>query len=237
MALITTRRRSELALTAVLAPERYDPRRAVVAEAGSPLGGLASLRRELVRPGKPGPFLVLDTSDAQEGIVVARSSTIDALLSAKRIVAPGDVIISRLRPYLRQVAYLDEGIPGAPGARLVASSEFLVLSPRDGLSIAFLVPFLLSRSTQAILAASQEGGHHPRFRSETLLALPVPAALVAERATLSAQVLQSVQNFRASEALMREASARVEELSTRWRLFLAIFSCFCRRDREAEGAS
>jgi hypothetical protein len=209
MALICTRLCSALASGAVLAPERYDPRRSLRG-GGLPLGEVARLERALVRPGAPGPFLILDTTHAREGRVDAPPPPADALQSAKRIVTPGDVIVSRLRPYLRQVAFLDEQIPGARGARLVASSEFYVLRPRDGASLAFLVPFLLSTRVQRALAAAQEGGHHPRFREEVLAALPVPPALLEGRERLSALVEASIRNFRTGEGAMGEALAAAE---------------------------
>ena len=88
----------------------------------------------------------------------------------------GDVIISRLRPYLRQVALVDEALFQLcrRGNAVAASTEFFVLRGRTGFEAAGLVPFLLSQPVQAALAAGQEGGHHPRFRQELLLSLPVP---------------------------------------------------------------
>ncbi len=58
----------------------------------------------------------------------------------------------------------------------------------EGEDIAFLVPFLLGDRAQSILAAAQEGGHHPRVPRSSLLAIRVPAELVDERARTSAAV-------------------------------------------------
>lgn len=68
--------------------------------------------------------------------------TSEQLNSNKKILKTGDVIISRLRPYLRQVAYVDID----SNLQLCASTEFYVLRARNNESIAFLVPFLLSKS-------------------------------------------------------------------------------------------
>lgn len=212
MALITTRRYSELSSSFVFAPERYDPRRTSRSGGEVSLGQIASLRRELVRPGMTGAFFVIDTGDAREGVIVTRHASTSVLQSAKRVIVPGDVIVSRLRPYLRQIAYVDEAIQGVGQSRPVVSSEFQVLRPREGESIAFLVPFLLTDSVQAILAASQEGGHHPRFRPEVLLSLPLSAALLAAREELSEQVLQSIRKFRMYEGSAREVRERAQAL-------------------------
>ena len=78
----------------------------------------------------------------------------------------------------------------------MCSSEFYVLESKDGSSIAFLVPFLLSQRVQSVLAASQEGGHHPRFNERTLKSLPIPAFLLERRVELSTIVEHAVAQAR-----------------------------------------
>ena len=131
--------------------------------------------------------------------------------SAKKLIMPNDVIISRLRPYLRQVALVDGQIGNALGATLACSTEFFVLRSRNEHSIAFLVPFLLSRQVQDVLAASQEGGHHPRFDDSTLLTLPVPVSLLNKRAASSAALEKSVALYRKYEHGLKEMIANAEE--------------------------
>src|SRR5262249_5431927 len=147
----------------------------------------------------------LDTSDAQEGIVVNRKLpvSLSEIGSTKKVVEHRDVLISRLRPYLRQVAFVDRGIRfWQEGVGLLCSTEFFVLRALGEESIAFLVPFLLSQQVQQVLAAAQEGGHHPRFNEATLLGLPVPKSLVERREALSREVERGVQLFRQSERLL-----------------------------------
>ena len=92
------------------------------------------------------------------------------------LIRPRQVVISRLRPYLRQVAWVDAGLLAeqTPGTELICSTEFFVLESVGSASVAFLVPFLLSLPIQAVLAAAQAGGHHPRFNERTLMTLPIP---------------------------------------------------------------
>ena len=205
--------RSATALDAgwVLAPERYDPRLAAGAD-GAPLGELVEVVREHVSPagGSDGrSFLVLDTGDAQEGLLLppAGRAPVPAsgLGSAKKAARAGDVLISRLRPYLRQVALVDEGLTTAS---VVCSTEFHVLRSRDGRSIAFLVAFLLSAPAQERLAAAQEGGHHPRFRRDALEALVVPDGVLAARDELSAEVERAVTHARAARHALAAAVAQ-----------------------------
>jgi len=84
---------------------------------------------------------------------------------------------------------------------MYCSTEFFVLQSIDDQPISFLVPFLLSRPVQTVLAASQEGGHHPRFNQGTLLDLPMPHALLKRREKNSRQVEEAVALFRRSERL------------------------------------
>lgn len=203
MALISIRSRSRLASPVILAPERYDPRRKLSTKGHEviELGEIVISARKIVQSSDIGQYFVLDTSDAREGIVIARKQPVVSMEigSAKKEVRPGDVIISRLRPYLRQVAFVDEKIPNVLNARILCSTEFFVLRPIDDFSIAFLVPFLLSRKIQEVLKASQEGGHHPRFIQSALLTLPVPKRLLSQRTTISEAVKNSIQMYRASE--------------------------------------
>lgn len=209
MALIAIKRRGELAEVLALAPERYDPRRELQPQAKRTtlLRQVANLVRRTVPPSdKLGKCLVLDTSDAREGIISFRKQSVDGteIGSAKKIIEPKQVIISRLRPYLRQVALVDAEMQVPSGTLLVCSTEFFVLSSTDGRSIAFLVPFLLTEPVQAVLAASQEGGHHPRFDDSVLLNLPIPETILRRREEDSKNVEESVRLFRQSETRLAQ---------------------------------
>lgn len=192
---------TELAEGLILSPERYDPRRQAHAD-GVPLSAVAALSTASLRPSAvTGQWRILDTSHAEAGVIRCDRPPVDAIGSTKRTLAPGAVIVSRLRPYLRQVGLVDPGLV-SPGAGLCCSTEFYVLTSTDGQSIAFLVPFLLSEPVQAALAAGQEGGHHPRFPSALLLGLRIPAARMARRAADSAAVEAAVAQVRAGRAVL-----------------------------------
>lgn len=214
MGIESRRRIDELGDTLSLAPERHDPRRRLSAGLQPRLDELVALRSDSASRralGHARSVLVLDTSNAYEGFVVLRHRPIpvEDLGSSKRQVQPGDVLVSRLRPYLRQVAYLDAGLFQLlpEGNPVVVSSEFFVLRDTPRCPAAALVPFLLSPSVQAILAAGQEGGHHPRFPRDLLASLPVPATLVAAAPDLATKV-------RSLATALRQAMAEGQELVT-----------------------
>jgi hypothetical protein len=107
MAIQSIRTLSELENGFILAPERYDPRRlkafsAAACKDATELREVATLVRGIVCPGKlqEEGLLVLDTSNAQEGVVINSRPPVrrEEIGSAKKTVSPGDVIISRLRP-------------------------------------------------------------------------------------------------------------------------------------------
>ncbi len=213
MALITVKHRFDLGRTFVLAPERYDPRRQCLNGSATgktvPLGTIASTVRQTINPqnglADQCHYMVLDTSDVREGVVIGKKEpvTLSQVGSAKKIFERQDVLISRLRPYLRQVAFVDDEVVGKEVDVIFAcSTEFFVLRSKNTDSIAFLIPFLLSSPVQNVLAASQEGGHHPRFDEEALLTLPIPETLLANRADCSAEVIRALALYRESERIL-----------------------------------
>lgn len=209
----------------ILAPERYDPRRLELLSSApskdtTAIEDVAEVMRGIVNPTKlrEEKLLVLDTSNAEEGIIVNSKPAVAGsdVGSAKKRVEPGDVIISRLRPYLRQVALVDNEMRFLErGCGIVCSTEFFVLRSRGEESIAFLVPFLLSEKVQSVLAASQEGGHHPRFNESTLLNLRIAKNYVKERSRISDLVELAVKRHREAERLIAESIVAYEASCSR----------------------
>jgi|GEM_PF-853701 len=180
-----------------LAPERNIGAAAVAATS---IGDVAKNTSAYCKPGEPGPFVVVDTTHALDGFISARPlHTVDALGSHKKRLQAGDVIVSRLRPYLRQIAYVDaELLRRFAGAQLCCSTEFYVLRS-DGDNTAFIVPFLLSSEIQALLARSQEGGHHPRVPSGVVTNIALSAGLLKARRRISTEFALVVAAFREVE--------------------------------------
>lgn len=202
MAVTTVVQYGSLSNQLVLAPERYDPRRIQkIDENAIALSELVFIENPTLSVKaleSNVEYLVLDTGDSFEGIIRPRTKPINgsSIRSSKKLVAGGDVIISRLRPYLRQVAFVDHALlEHAPN--VLVSTEFFVLRARSSNeSGAWLVPFLLSEEIQAVLARSQEGGHHPRFNKETLGQLMVPLSVVEGRVEASDATEKHVRAIR-----------------------------------------
>jgi hypothetical protein len=191
----------------VLAPEHFDPRRRVAVVARRCLCDTVDIVTENVSARScnlPGQVLILDTTHAYEGFVVFRHDPVlpANMGSAKRRVQAGDVIISRLRPYLRQVALVDEALFALclGGNAVLASTEFFVLRGRAGFDAAGLVPFLLSGRVQAALAAAKE----------LLLSLPVPDGVARQANQTARQMHRLAAAVRNSLIASRSLVARVE---------------------------
>ncbi|HQL52413.1 MAG TPA: hypothetical protein PLX01_00225 [Candidatus Magasanikbacteria bacterium] len=111
---------------------------------------------------------IYDTTSASLHILTKNLSQKEERVSIKRKAKKGDIIISRLRPYLKQVAYIPTFIDKA-----YLTTEFFVLRSRNNENISFLLPFLLTKYVQNILFWGQGGTEHPRFQEYDLLGLPV----------------------------------------------------------------
>lgn len=210
----------ELGRGLVLAPERFDPRRRLAVAASRRLGEVVEVTTGNLAPSSLPPTaraLVLDTTHAWEGFVLARHAPVAPaeIGSAKRALRPGDVIVSRLRPYLRQVAFVDDGLFARVrgGNAVLASTEFYVLRGRPGFDAAALVPYLLSAPVQAALAAGQEGGHHPRFERTLLEELALPRFVASRAGALAAEVRARARTLRDT---LDGARAQVADLDRRF---------------------
>lgn len=199
----------------ILSPERYNPNRLSSNLIGQEITDFANLSKQSQHPKKMNPseaLIVLDTGDAKDGYLNNKSPTVPtAIKSNKKVLKAGDVIVSRLRPYLRQVGYADAAL-FSRNIPVVCSTEFYVLRPRLNLDIAFLVPFLLTEPVQALFAASQEGGHHPRFPTDVLLSLQIPEPLVAEAQNIANQIHRHIAQIRSGENGVKQLISRSQQL-------------------------
>ena len=208
MAICVIKTTTQLGPQFVLTPERYNPKRRMSLSDendGVLLSEIDTLENDIVAPRKDtSSWYQINTSDAMGGYLRV-PPTSEQLNSNKKILKAGDVIISRLRPYLHQVAYVDID----SNLQLCASTEFYVLRARNNESIAFLVPFLLSKAVQTVFAHSVEGSQHPRFKEEDILNLLVPSQLYEERESLSQDISAAINQYREYEKSLGTAISHV----------------------------
>ncbi len=188
----------------IFTPERYDALKTREIKTGVKLKDITSISKETLTSKKAKAellYLVLDTGDVKEGFIrFKKPVNSEGIGSTKKILEIGDVIISRLRPYLRQVGFVDDGLINAlpKGTQIICSTEFYVL--RSNSDISFLAPILLTTVHQQILNVSQEGGHHPRFNQETLENLNFDRNRhISKKEDISKSFQKSINNLRSGE--------------------------------------
>lgn len=145
---------------------------------GAPLGDSFASIRDMIDPNKGDPDTVVrnyDLTHALQPVLDATTlpSRFAEIDSQKKRMKDGDLAVSRLRSYLREIAVVrvTDGVPA------VGSSEFLVLraqSAKVGVSADALMVFLKSPPVQTVLKWCQDGSQHPRFAERDLLAIPLP---------------------------------------------------------------
>ncbi len=212
MAICIRKTTSELGPHFILTPERYNPKRHMDLshlDNGVVLSEIVTLVNETITVKKSCDVFCyqINTSDALGGYLRIPPQK-EKINSNKKLLRKGDVIISRLRPYLRQVAFVDAD----KGTDIIgASTEFYVLRARAPESIAYLVPFLLSEPAQTVFANSVEGSQHPRFKEEDLLRLIIPKSVFDDRRMISHRIEEAIKYYREYETALDTELKRMNE--------------------------
>ena len=153
------------------------------------------------------PARVFDLSDVssfllEEGTKVEKA---DEVGSTKKIIRQNDVLISRLRPYLKEVSFV-----GFNDVQKLASTEFVVLRTKKDSKFPpqALFAFLMIDEVQKILFWSQGGTEHPRFSENLLmgLKLPKPSEKIAE------SIIDDVNNAYKNYLISRNLYSQAENL-------------------------
>jgi type I restriction enzyme S subunit len=139
----------------------------------TPLGELVEVDRETCAPPKLGEATLdhfsLPAFDATRRPDRTAASSIK---SNKLVVAAESILLSRLNPATNRTWF---AVPSA-GIPAVASTEFMVIRPADGLGLGALWLALRSDDLRAELAARATGtsGSHQRVRPADVLSIEVP---------------------------------------------------------------
>jgi len=186
-----------------LAAEHYHPKKLEYIEllsraGGDPVSSIATTVREVVTPSNA--VATFDLAAAKSHVVQIDDAQPQARISAKKVAIARDVIVSRLRSYLKQVAVVPPGL-----GNIHLSTEFIVLRSLSDQNIAFLVPYILSAPIQVILHWSQDGNEHPRFNESVLLSLPVPPSIVNLSTELNRSLATCTDLISQSKSLYAEA--------------------------------
>lgn len=159
-----------------LSPEQWLSHETLAGMTGSLVfGDIVDLIAVQATPPSNSKF-ILDTGNAREGLLdlTVLGNPDSNRVSSKKVARDGDLIISRLRPYLRQVAWLPNGASTLLGINeFYCSTEFFVFRRKGEKCGAGLLAWLLSEPIQAMISDAATGGHHPRINVDLLLNAPV----------------------------------------------------------------
>jgi hypothetical protein len=193
------------------APARYATLEKLATMPHRLLSECCSSVRELLDPAKTQEIVLVRNFDVTDALKPSLDDTkeiveVSELGSTKKLMEPGDVAISRLRSYLRQIAVVrtSNSVP------TVGSTEFIVLRPKAGISPELLQVFLRSQPVQTILRYCQEGNQHPRFSESNLLEIPFPDLLMEHGDAIVSQVRQAHATRHEAQALLTRAKRAVE---------------------------
>lgn len=181
---------------------------------GVELGDVFQSVRDIVDPKKNsllGLVRNFDVTHALEPVLNDEQEPVDFsdIGSTKKLMERGDVVISRLRSYLREIAIVDCSEKYAA----VGSTEFFVLRPRaKGCPIGpeTLMTFLRSQAVQTILKWCQDGSQHPRFSEKDLLSIPLPNAISNVSPRIEAMVSRALSARHRARKFIATAECAVE---------------------------
>ena len=134
-------------------------------------------------------FLIeyLDIAAIERPGTIGRTRTfqfVDAPSRARRLAREGDILVSTVRPYLRNFARIRE----APD-NLVVSTGYAVIRPKDSVDGDFLYQQILSASFVKFLKSRMSGSNYPAVAASDVEAYPMPLPPLAQQrkfgATLS----------------------------------------------------
>ncbi len=129
--------------------------------------------------------------------------------STKKRFQRGDIVVSRLRSYLKEIAIVET----SPTVSCVGSSEFIVLRPNETeISPELLIVYLRSPPVQKILKWCQDGSNHPRFKEEELLSIKFPARILKVQDEIKRIIRVAIQSHSDAKQLLEDAKRHVEQM-------------------------
>ena len=130
-------------------------------------------------------YIDIDAIDNKQHIVKAAKTlqSKGATSRASREVKSGDVLFSMVRPYLRNIALIDERY-----AHCIASTGFYVCRPSNALYPPYLYHLMLSDYVVMGLNVSMKGLNSPGITTGDLQSFPIPLPPLAEQKRIVAKI-------------------------------------------------
>lgn len=175
-------------------------------------------------PDKCFTYIDVGSIDSAKGRISDRVEKLepgDAPSRARKLVARGTVIYSTVRPYLRNIAIVEQDFDSEP----IASTAFGILYPFARINNRYLLYWLRSAAFTAYVQAAMKGMAYPAINDEKFYSGPIALPPLAEQKRIVAKVdelmalcdrLEVQQHERETRhaALVRASLARFAEAPT-----------------------
>jgi type I restriction enzyme S subunit len=163
---------------------------------------------ETVRPIAPKQvfsdhFRYIDIGAIENGEIVGARliSVSDAPSRARLLVQSGDTLLSTVRVYLRNLAYVDEDFAGA-----MASNGFCLLRPKEGkLHPRYLHHFVQCEAFVQLLIPLQRGNSPPAVLEDDIRAQLIPVGPYDEQRRVATRIDSMFEQVREGEAELAKA--------------------------------
>lgn len=132
----------------------------------------------------------------------------DAPSRARRVLKPGDILVSTVRTYLRAIVNIAEGAP----ANLIGSTGFAVLRPRPVITTRYMMYACLNDGFISEVEARSDGVSYPAISATAVgeVRIPVPDALAQEEIVCELEAATEKVN-----ALTRRVQDQIDLLAER----------------------
>lgn len=195
-------------------PAKIDMLAALAALPGGTIADSFESVRDMVDPTRGDRTRLVrnyDLTDALQPVLDASLAPVALaeIDSPKKRFADGDLAVSRLRSYLREIAVVrvTDAVPA------IGSSEFFVLRRRPEarpISAEAMMIYLRAGPVQTVLKWCQDGSQHPRFAERDLMAIPLPDVVVETNDAMTKQVREALTQRARSLTLLAAARRAVE---------------------------
>lgn len=160
-------------------------------------------------------YIDIDSIDNKRQIVREPKNifTKDAPSRASRAVHKNDILFSMVRPYLKNIAYIDETLQNC-----IASTGFYVCSAKDGLDSKYLFRFLCSKDAIDYLMNFMKGDNSPSIRKDDLLSMTIKLPTLDEQL----EIVHRIDSLLAKERQAKQtAEAVIEQIDIMKKSILA----------------